>query len=116
VEEDFTVRLFREPRALDRFRHWELTVDGNTEGSIVPGETVVLAFEPRSSHTVRVGGRWQTSHERQVKGGAGAVFELVCRPRRPTLMTWMPFGIGSNFKHDLYFVHRTDKPKQRSES
>lgn len=119
VKDHFTVRLFREPRALDRFRDWQITVDGKTERSIAPRETAVLVLEASSFHALRVGGKWQTSHERQVQGRPGDVFELVCRPRRPTLLKWMPFGVGPNIKHDLYFVDwpgTQPRPKPRIES
>jgi hypothetical protein len=43
-------------------------------------------------------------------GQPGDVFDLVCRPARWTLLARLPFGIGSNFKHDLFFVDWPNRP------
>jgi hypothetical protein len=109
TEGTFTIRVSRERHALDRFRSWAISLDGNVVRSIEPDETSVLTV-PAGTHAVRVGGRWQTSYERQVSGQSGDVFGLVCRPRRRRPLAWQPLGIGSGFKHDLFYVEWPNRP------
>jgi hypothetical protein len=97
-----TLRVSRHNHILDRYRTWDVVVDGEVVGSVGNGRTCELPV-PCGTHTVRVGHRWLASPDRTFTIKYADQFEFVCRPR-PNPMIWIPYGVASLVRHDLFIV------------
>ena len=97
-----TLRVYRQPHLLDRFRTWDIEIDGNVVGSLANGQCRELTVRART-HTIRVGHRWLASPVRTFSVRYAEVVAFVCRPRRHP-MIWIPYGVASLYRHDLFIV------------
>jgi hypothetical protein len=96
------LRVSRLSGVLDRFRKWDIVLDGKVRGSISNGQTSDLLVEC-GTHTVSVGHRWWASPVRTFTVTDTKTVEFVCRPR-PHPMIWIPYGVASLYRHDLFIV------------
>ena len=87
---------------LDRFRKWDIVLDGHVTGSVSNGQTSDLLMEC-GTHTVRVGHRWWASPARTFTVTDTKTVDFVCRPR-PHPMIWIPYGVASLYRRDLFIV------------
>jgi len=94
------LRVSRHNHILDRFRKWDVVVDGDVIGSVTAGRTCELPV-PCGTHTVSVGHRWLASPIRTFTINYADVVEFVCHPR-PNPMIWIPYGLASLVRHDLF--------------
>ena len=96
------LRVSRLPGILDRYRKWDVVVDGKVASAVANGETRDLRVEG-GTHTLRVGHRWWASPLRSFTVTDAKTVEFVCRPR-PHPMIWIPYGVASLYRHDLFIV------------
>jgi len=87
---------------LDRYRKWDIVVDGKVLGSVANGQISDVRVEP-GTHTVRVGHRWLSSPVRTFDVKDFRTVAFVCRPR-PHPMIWVPYGVASLYRHDVFLV------------
>ena len=107
------LRVSRLPGLLDRFRKWDIVLDGEVTSSVSNGQTADLLVEC-GSHSVRVGHRWWSSPTRTFTVSDTKTVHFVCRPR-PHPMIWIPYGVASLYRHDLFIVlERTQVTRRRS--
>ena len=97
-----TLRVSRLSHILDRYRKWKVVVDGDVVGSVPNGRTCELPV-PCGTHTLRVGHRWLASPVRRFSVTYADEVAFVCRPR-PHPMVWIPYGVASLYRHDLFIV------------
>jgi len=97
-----TLRVVRHNHLLDRYRKWDVVVDGAVIGSVPNGRTCELPV-PCGTHTVSVGHRWLASPVRTFSVRYAEEVEFVCRPR-PHPLIWIPYGVASLYRHDLFIV------------
>jgi hypothetical protein len=96
------LRVSRLSGILDRYRKWDIIVDGHGAGSVANGQISDVLVEC-GTHTVRVGHRWWSSPVRTFTVLDTKTAEFVCRPR-PHPMIWVPYGIASLYRNDLFIV------------
>jgi hypothetical protein len=96
------IRVARLSRLLDRFRPWDIVVDDKVVGDVANGDVVGVVVE-RGTHTLRVGHRWWGSPLLTFTVGDFETLEFACRPR-PHPMVWLPYGMASLYRHDLFIV------------
>jgi hypothetical protein len=96
------LRVKRLPGVLDRYRRWDIVLDGGVAGAVANGQTSDVLVDC-GTHTVRVGHRWWTSPTRTFTVTDTKTVEFVCRPR-PHPMIWMAYGVASLYRHDLFIV------------
>jgi hypothetical protein len=96
------LRVKRLPGVLDRYRRWDIVLDGGVAGAVANGQTSDV-FVECGTHTVRVGHRWWASPIRTFTVTDSKTVEFVCRPR-PHPMIWMAYGVASLYRHDLFIV------------
>ena len=96
------LRVSRHNHILDRYRKWDIVVDGDVVGSVPNGRTCELPI-PCGAHTIRVGHRWLASPVRTFAIKYADEVEFVCRPR-PNPMIRIPYGVASLVRHDLFIV------------
>ena len=109
------LRVSRLPGLLDRFRKWDIVLDGEVASSVSNGQTADLLVEC-GSHSVRVGHRWWSSPIRTFTVSDARTVHFVCRPR-PHPMIWIPYGVASLYRHDLFIVlERVPGTKGRSKT
>ena len=96
------LRVSRLSGMLDRYRKWDIVLDGEVASSVANGQTSDVLVE-RGTHTVRVGHRWLASPVRTFAVNDSKTVAFVCRPR-PHPMIWIPYGIASLYRHDLFIV------------
>jgi len=96
------LRVTRLSAMLDRFRKWDIVLDGQVTGSVSNGQTSDLLIEC-GIHTVRIGHRWWASPARTFTVTHTDTVHFVCRPR-PHPMIWIPYGVASLYRHDLFIV------------
>jgi len=97
-----TLRVSRQQSILDRFRKWDLVLDGYVIGSITNGRSCEVPIL-YGDHEVRVGHRWLSSPVRRFTVDKEDVIAFVCRPR-PHPMIWVPYGVASLFRQGLFIV------------
>ena len=54
------LRVSRLPGILDRYRKWDIVLDGKAVGSVANGQTSIVRVES-GTHTVQFGHRWLSS-------------------------------------------------------
>jgi len=96
------IRVVRLSRLLDRFRTWDIVLDGKVVGHVANGTVAEVVVEC-GAHTLRVGHRWWGSPLLQFTVGDFETMEFACRPR-PHPMVWLPYGVASLYRHDLFVV------------
>jgi hypothetical protein len=96
------LRVSRLPGLLDRFRKWDIVLDGEVTSSVGNGQSSEVLIEC-GAHTLRVGHRWWASPMRSFNVVDAKTVEFVCRPR-PHPMIWIPYGVASLYRHDLFIV------------
>jgi len=96
------LRVSRLPGVLDRLRKWDIVLDGEVAGAVANGQTTDLLVEC-GSHSLRVGHRWWASPTRAFTVSDARTAHFVCRPR-PHPAIWIPYGIASLYRHDLFIV------------
>ena len=96
------LRVFRQKGILDHHRKWDVVIDGEVAGSVTSGQCCELPVRC-GTHTVRVGHRWLSSPVRTFAVHYADEIEFVCRPR-PHPMIWIPYGVASLYRHDLFIV------------
>jgi hypothetical protein len=96
------LRVTRLSHVLDGFRRWEIALDGSVVGCVANGKAAEVLVE-RGDHTLRLGHRWWGSALIPFTVKDLETTEFVCRPR-PHLMTWIPYGIASLYRHDLFIM------------
>ena len=96
------LRVSREGRILDRFRKWDVVLDGDVVASVPNGRSCEVPVRS-GKHTVRVGHHWLSSPLRTFSVGRSSKVEFVCRPR-PHPMIWIPYGMASFYRPDLFIV------------
>lgn len=96
------LRVSRLSGILDRYRKWDIALDGEVIGSVVNGQTSDVLVEC-GTHVVRVGHRWLSSPARIFTITDAKTVHFVCRPR-PHPMTWIPYGLASLYRQDLFIV------------
>jgi hypothetical protein len=97
-----TLRVSRFDHILDRCRKWDVVLDGEVIGSVANGQSYDSPVQC-GTHTVRVGHRWLASPDRTFTIKYADQVEFFCRPR-PHLMVWIPYGVASLVRHDLFIV------------
>ena len=97
-----TLRVSRQERILDHHRKWDVVIDGEVAGSVASGMCCELPVRC-GTHTVRVGHRWLASPVRTFAVHYAEVIEFLCRPR-PNPMIWIPYGVASLYRQDLFVV------------
>jgi len=107
------LRVTRLSRLLDRFRSWDVVLDGDVVGSVGNGGTAEILVA-RGAHTVRVGRRFWASPVCLFEVAERETVEFVCRPR-PHPMVWVPYGVASLVRHDV-FVVLAPVPPRRAEA
>lgn len=108
------LRVTRLPGLLDRLRKWDIVLDGEVASSVANGQTTDVLVEC-GSHSVRVGHRWWASPTRTFTVTDAKTVEFVCRPR-PHPMIWIPYGLASLYRHDLFIVlERMPATKSRAQ-
>jgi len=107
------LRITRLPGLLDRYRKWDIVLDGELAGSVANAQTADVLVEC-GSHSLRVGHRWWASPIRTFTVSDTKTVDFVCRPR-PHPMIWIPYGVASLYQHDLFIVlERMPTTKSRS--
>ena len=96
------LRISRLPGLLDRYRRWDIVVDGEVAGAVANGHIVDVVVD-HGPHSVRVGHRLWASPVRTFEIRRNQTVEFVCRPR-PHPMVWIPYGVASLLRHDLFMV------------
>jgi hypothetical protein len=96
------LRVKRLPGVLDRYRRWDIVLDGGVAGAVANGQTSDVLVEC-GTHTVRVGHRWWASPTRTFTVTDTKTVEFVCRPR-PHPMIWIAYGVASLYRHDVFIV------------
>jgi hypothetical protein len=97
-----TLRVSRQKGILDRYRAWDIVLDGNIVGSVKNGQTRDVPVRC-GKHTIRVGHRWWASPVRTFAIHYAEEVEFVCHPR-PHPMIWIPYGVASLYRHDLFII------------
>jgi hypothetical protein len=97
-----TLRVSRQRGILDRHRKWDVVIDGDVIASVTNGRSCEVPIRC-GEHEVRVGHRWLSSPIRRFRVRYGEVIEFACRPR-PHPMIWIPYGVASLYRHDLFIV------------
>ena len=97
-----TLRVVRHDHLLDRHRKWDVVLDGKVVGSVANGQCCELAVRARK-HTISVGHPWLASPVRTFSVKYAEEVEFACRPR-PHPMMWIPYGVASLVRHDLFIV------------
>jgi hypothetical protein len=97
-----TLRVSRHENILDRYRRWDVVLDGDVVGSVGNSQTCEVPVQC-GPHTIRVGHRWLASPVRTFSIKYADQVEFVCRPR-PNPMIWIPYGVASLVRHDLFIV------------
>jgi len=99
---------------VDRFRKWDIVLDGDVAGSVANGQTADVLVEC-GSHSVRVGHRWWASPIRTFTVTDTKTVHFVRRPR-PHPMIWIPYGVASLYRSDLFiFLERMPATRSRSQ-
>ena len=76
----------------DRFRAYNVAVDGQVIGHIRRGEEKVFEVTP-GQHQVQLRIDWTRSKPLQIETHSGEEVRLSCRPRNPLLaLYWITFG------------------------
>ena len=96
------LRVSRLPSLLDRYRKWDIVLDGAVAGLVANGRTTDVRVEA-GTHTVRVGHRYLASPVRTFAITGSQTVHFVCRPR-PHPMTWIPYGLASLVRHSLFII------------
>jgi hypothetical protein len=96
------LRVVRQKGMVNRYRKWDVVLDGEVVGSVANGRCCELPVRT-GTHTIRVGHRWLSSPIRTFAIHYADEVEFVCRPR-PHPMIWIPYGIASLYRHDLFIV------------
>jgi len=96
------LRISRLPSVLDRYRKWNIVVDGAVAGHVANDQTADVRVEP-GDHTVRVGHRFLASPERTFVVKGTQTVQFVCRPR-PHPVLWIPYGVASLVRHNLFII------------
>jgi hypothetical protein len=96
------LRVARHKSILDRYRKWDVVLDGEVAGWVTNGQTLVVPVRS-GPHTIRVGHRWLSSPVRTFAVHYADEVEFVCRPR-PHPMIWIPYGVASLYRHDVFIV------------
>jgi len=109
------LRVSRLPGLLDRFRKWDIVLDGEVAGRVANGQTADVLVEC-GTHSLRVGHRWWASPVRTFTLTDTKTVQYVCRPR-PHPMIWVPYGVASLYRRDLFIVlERMPATKSRSQA
>jgi len=109
-----SLRVSRLPGLLDRLRKWDIVLDGEVASSVANGQTTDVMVEC-GSHSLRVGHRWWASPIRTFTVSDTRTVHFVCRPR-PHPMIWIPYGLASLYRRDLFIVlERMPATKRRSQ-
>jgi len=90
------------PSFVDRYRKWDIVIDGAVAGRVANGRGADVRVEA-GDHTVRVGHRFLASPERTFGVKGAQTVQFVCRPR-PHPMIWIPYGVASLVRHNLFIV------------
>jgi|GEM_PF-3416871 len=96
------VRVTRLSRLLDRYRRWDVVLDGETAGVVANGGIAEMLVDS-GPHTLRVGHRWWASPTLPFTVKNLQTLEFVCRPRAHP-MVWIPYGVASLYQRDLFIV------------
>ena len=108
------LRVSRLRGILDRYRKWDIILDGRRAGFVANGQTSDVLVEC-GTHTVRVGHRWLASPLRTFTVLDTKTVEFVCRPR-PHPMIWVPYSVASLYRHDLFIVLEPMPRRRRGRS
>jgi hypothetical protein len=98
---------------LDRYRRWDIVLDGKVFSSVANGQAVEVLVGC-GVHTLRVGHRWWASPTQTFNMVDAKTIEFVCRPR-PHPMIWVPYAVASLYRQDL-FIALERMPARRSKS
>lgn len=96
------LRVTRMSAVLDRYRKWDIVLDGKVKSSVANAQAAEALIEC-GVHTLRVGHRWWASPTQSFTIVDAKTVEFVCRPR-PHPMIWIPYGMASLYRHDLFIV------------
>jgi hypothetical protein len=96
------LRVVRDSHLLERYRRWEVEIDGESVASVANGRACELPVRC-GRHTLRIGHRWLSSPTRDFNMGHGDEVEFACRPR-PHPLIWIPYGLASLYRPDLFIV------------
>jgi hypothetical protein len=96
------VRVTRLSRLLDRYRRWDVVLDGEPAGAVANGGIAEMLVDS-GPHTLRVGHRWWASPTLPFTVKNLQTVEFVCRPR-PHPMVWVPYGVASLYRRDVFIV------------
>jgi len=92
----------RQRGLLDRYRRWDIFLDGTVVGSIRNGQCHNVQVAS-GKHSIRVGHRWLSSPIRSFVIRRSDTVDFICRPR-PHPMIWIPYGVASLVRNDLFIV------------
>ena len=106
------LRISRLPSVVDRYRKWDIVVDGAVAGHVANGRAADVRVEA-GDHTVRVGHRFLASPERTFVVKGTQTVQFVCRPR-PHPVIWIPYGVASLLRRNLFIILEPF-PEQASE-
>jgi hypothetical protein len=87
------LRVTRLGGILDRYRKWDVILDGGLVGSVANDRYCQVPVRS-GKHTIRVGHRLLSSPLRTFNVGRSSKVEFVRRPRPPP-MIWIPYGVAS---------------------
>ena len=104
------LRVTRLSRLLDRFRAWDVVLDGDVVGTVGNGATAEILVG-RGAHAVRVGRRFWASQVCLFEVEDRETVEFVCRPR-PHPAVWLPYGVASLVRRDLFVVLAPVPPRR----
>jgi hypothetical protein len=90
VTGDTNVRVTREDGVTDRLRGYELFIDGQRAGELLPGRSVTVPCMP-GTHTIKLRLDWSGSGEVTCTAAEGQTAEFTCRPRRRGLASFVSF-------------------------
>ena len=107
------LQVSRLPGLLDRYRKWDVVIDGDVTSSVANGQ-ICEVLVACGIHTLSVGHRWWASPTRSFTVMDAKTVEFVCRPR-PHPMIWIPYGVASLYRHDIFIVLER-MPARRSKS
>jgi len=97
-----TLRVARRRNVIDGFRKWDIVLDGRVVGSVSNGRSRDVPVRC-GAHTIQVGHRWLASPVQTFSVHYAEEVEFACRPR-PHPMIWIPYGLASLVRHDLFIV------------
>lgn len=87
---------------IDRYRAWDVILDGVIAGTVDSEQTVEFAVEP-GRHTLRIRGGWHVSRERTFEAENDVIVRFWCYP----VLLW-PVFLVSLIKHDLSITLRQE--------